>query len=315
MVALKTTEKSISLSEQDVGTNSFRNLLRSSPPPPSKDMLVDHTVGAKEWKALHNEFKHQQETIPAFGLAVTSLKETYTKSPSDADKLIDRIYDAYIEAFPDESQRTAKQEMRDVVSDFTDARDVLVFKDGENIIGAIHFTAFGISYGKHAVAEYVYTDQKVARPGSGKKMVTLWEDSLRNCGFLLGAGEVNDPQLMTPAEIKLDTEGSMDPSRRVKYWDRSGYSAIEFPYGQPPLGGQSKPCNYMTLVVKFFQDRPFKSMLTDHVLEFAEGYFKTFTTREGYQSTLDQMQEVVGNEFAVPVTKLSSPRRYPRLKD
>ncbi|MFI5014672.1 MAG: hypothetical protein ACHQAY_20240 [Hyphomicrobiales bacterium] len=67
--------------------------------------------------------------------------------------------------------------------------------------------------------------------------------------------EQNNPERMTDEELRADARAALiDPHQRLSWWRARGYRKLDFPYRQPPLDPERKPCNYVDYFVRLQQE-------------------------------------------------------------
>lgn len=280
---------------------------RDSGPLPAQKPLT-----AQGWKTLHKEIEKANTASREF--QIVSLKNLFSGNPLAADLLLNQLYDVYKNVFPDPTQRTEKSEIRSVLKDLSEARDILVYVKEGKLLGAVHFTAFNTDFGRTAVAEYVYVNPGERCKGFGQEMFRNFAEILSKRNFSCILAEINDPNLMTRGEIYMDRREGMDPVRRLDYWDKLGFKAISACYSQPPLGGQHQSCDYLMLAVKFLGTTEHSAILYDHYKSMTQGYFSTFTSAEYRKDIITQIDQELRNDYLLKLVPVQEDRQVKRLR-
>jgi hypothetical protein len=271
------------------------------------------TLSMKEWEAIH-------EALPGVAkdakldVSVNSLKELTARDPAAAKKLMDSLYPVYEKSFPDATQRTLRKEMEQVMGHYGSPRDILILRDGDKILGALHVTAYNTHYGKIAAIEYVYTNRDAESRNYGGKIISLAEKLFKKKGFAAFFGEINDPNVMTDEQIKKDKEHGINPYLRLKIMQRYGFYAIDALYIQPALIGQTETCDYMNGALKFLKEVDQAISKKDY-LEIIEGYFRTFSRKKDYEPILKHISETIGDREYLAIRKMTDCRTYYWDKD
>ena len=227
---------------------ALRTITGNQPNSDSNIKILDSNFDIKEWKALHEEVKNINQA-PGHSFQVDCLKNILAQNREKGIEVLNEIYPVYEKVFADPTQRTSKEEILQVLSDPNEARDIMIFRDGEKFVGAVHFTAFETVFSRVAALEYIYIDPELRRKGAGNEVLNIFEDVLKKRNFDCIQAEVNDPNVMTERELQIESSCGMDTKRKLGFWDKHGYQTIDGPYSQPPLGVQKSSCDYLLFAV------------------------------------------------------------------
>lgn len=165
--------------------------------------------------------------------------------------------DVLVFAFPDRYGREDVPILRRNVEKGSWASDgevckyhLIVARWDEQIIGGVSFYFF--SFGNYALGmgSYLAVKREFSHNGIGTKLIeirdrTLLSDALASNCYLKGLIiQVNDPNLMSPEEIRQDP---VDPWKREQFWNRRGYKKIGFNFIQPSIREGEPPVEYLSL--------------------------------------------------------------------
>lgn len=178
----------------------------------------------------------------------------------DDNKLI-QFHDLLVEAFPDpygrEDVEILRRNLREgswTVSDEVCRYHLIVALNNKQVTGGVSFYFFnrgGVSQIRAlGMGAYLAVKKEFCGNGIGTRLIAMRDQTLfkdaeeMGCHLKCLVIQVNDPELMSAEEIKMD---SMDPWERERFWKRRGYKKIDFNFIQPPIRAGEPPIEYLSL--------------------------------------------------------------------
>jgi hypothetical protein len=211
------------------------------------------------------------------GARFTSLREVFAADHRQGDELLEKYFKVYERFFPDPNEREPLDVLRGYLTDPTSSWDLLLLRTPRRrVMGGCHWNVLPTQNdGTWSVMEHVWLTEK-------DRAKDLFGQALAHVGATLQAshpdargvvGEVNDPRLMTRAEVQEDKESSLDPALRERMWGQRGVRKFDAPYIQPKMAADGSPVEYLSFAVYAF-DRDTKSVPKSTFLAIARSYFE-----------------------------------------
>jgi GNAT superfamily N-acetyltransferase len=170
--------------------------------------------------------------------------------------LFSRAYqELFIPAFPDPREREPQQEILDKLClrrhgyYGRNTYRVIVMEEDGHPVGLCVFAY--LSRSNAGVIEFLAVSPHCRGQGIGSTLCHEAEKRLaddaqamtrRPLDWLLL--EAHDPRLVMPGEDVCD------PAVRIRFWEHQGFSQVDFPYVQPPLGDAADPVRKFLLMTK-----------------------------------------------------------------
>lgn len=185
-----------------------------------------------------------------------SLKELYARDKGACKAFMRAVYETYRRVFPDPDGREALNYFLEAFADRSRGTDVKAICTGRTVAGAMLVEMLKIKTGPGqplfsedgaqvhgAVIDALWVEPDFQRKGVGTAAVKSVIAEVRSAGGGYIGMEVNNPDLMTPGMM---AEDSMDPHRRVQFWEDLGARWLKIPYVQPELSGEgTRPVEYL----------------------------------------------------------------------
>lgn len=247
-----------------------------------------------------------KQTAPISELKVCGLRNLPLAQQT---KFLEQAYQIYVASFPDPDERLSRQGFERYVTDpKRSGYDILVaLHDGE-VIAASNYRVIELDQLKIGYQSYIYTRCDMRAQGIGSCLFDQVLERMRSQGASAMFGEMNDPFVMSNAEIARDRAGGMDPYARRAMWMHLGRFALDAPYVQPGFEGGSA---VRTMLLNFkVLDRKFHGLSGAQYIHLLDRFFEPFIANHKQDPDYKRLVAWAEQQKAIALIPLDQKRTF-----
>jgi GNAT superfamily N-acetyltransferase len=188
--------------------------------------------------------------------------------------------------------------------------NVLVAEDGDSrVLGGSVFSY--VARANCGFSEYLVLEPSLRGRGLGRQLFdgrrAILDGLARECGHVRCRGlfiEVDSPERTPPELLAAERESSLDAYERLRLFDHLGFSKVDVPYVQPPLGPGKQPVDYLDLLFAAWEP-PMRVIPVDWILQTLEPIWTAWAP-SSVEAHLARLRQRIGSARLVSLDPLSS---------
>jgi hypothetical protein len=244
----------------------------------AKNVILDPVVTESDHAAMADGFAARAAAAQADGFKgkkSTLLNRLKKETLQTIARKVDDFYAVYEKCFPIPGERESREGFNEIltegnfdkalkakVGEYREFLYILRDPATKEVIGGLNFVAY-LHNGDQPTMHSTYAFLAPAYRGLGlaNEMFDMRDKiginffaqtpqgraALKKFGGVYTCSEQNIPELMDGLSYVKDSSQAIDQVRRLEIWTKLGYSALNFPYVQPPLVDGGDPCDVLSL--------------------------------------------------------------------
>ncbi len=178
-----------------------------------------------------------------------SLRNVYLRNVEEGDLLLERLYPVYAAGFSDENEVASKELLKELVTDSAASWDVTVITHEKKVLSGYCNALVKHNGAQYGLGRFIFVDSAYRGCGLGGELLDTAIENFRKSGCVAYFAEINDPLLMSPAQIDAQAQSGVSPQKRIEYWAKKGRLAVDTAWIQPALAQGAESVDYLMLTV------------------------------------------------------------------